>query len=227
MGKFLMLRVLTACNWKCSYCEYGHLTNQKIDDDLAIKIFEENKEQTTHITGGEPGLLSEKFWDYAFGVKPLGVITNGTFIKRGFYEKYKDQVTNLYIHATQELDRDIDPEILEFMRKNKNPKFELSFVIHSRNIPLIKNFLDKYSDIVFNITMSGEQFSQNSYYNITREPALEIIDVLKDYPRYSYFKNKLFLAIVRDNWNLCFMSKEKSCLTCTNKCWKHYEPKAP
>lgn len=225
MKNFLMLRVLTSCNWKCHYCEYGHLTHQKIDDDLAIKIFEENKEETTHITGGEPGLLSEKFWDYVFGVKPLGVITNGTFIKRGYYEKYKDRITHLYIHAVQELDEDIDPEILEFVCNNKNPNFEISFVIHKHNIPLIKSFLEKYNDIVFNITMSGEQFSQNSHYHLDRESALRVIAVLKDFPRYSYFKNKLFLAIIRDNWNLCFMSKEKSCLTCKSKCWKHYEDK--
>jgi len=217
-----MLRVLTTCNWKCSYCEYGVTTGQKIDDDLAIKIFEENKDITTHITGGEPGLLGEKFWDYAFGVKPLGVITNGTFIKRGYYEKYKDRVTHLYIHAAQELDKDIDPEILEFMRKNTNPKFEISIVIHSRNILLIKSFLEKYHDITFNITMSGEQFSQDSGYNINnKKTALEIIEVLKEFPKYSYFSNKLFLAIVRKNWNLCFMSQASSCETCSTKCWKH------
>lgn len=221
-----MLRVLTACNWRCSYCEYGRSPSSNIDDDMALDIFNKNKDVVTHITGGEPGLLSEKFWDKAFSYKPLGVITNGTFIKRGYYEKYQDRVSGLYVHAVQELDHDIDPVILDFFKNNKDPRNEISFVVHRRNTSLIKTFLDKYSDILFKITMSGDQFSNNTLYNLDRESALEVISVLKDYPQYQKYVNKLFLAIVKNNWNLCFMSQEKSCLTCNNKCWKQNEPKA-
>jgi len=219
-NNFLMVRVLKECNWTCSYCEYK--SNGIIPDEgKAIEIFEKHKDTLTHITGGEPGLLSQKFWDHVFNYKKVGVLTNGLFIKKGYYEKYKDKLTHLYVHVTPELNVPIHPTILKVIR-NKDPIVEPSIVIHRKNTSLIKGFLKKFSDIHFNITMSGTQFYPDMGYNITdKDTAIAIIDQLKDFPQYNHFIPKLFKAITSDNWNLCFIPKGRvdKCSECPVKCW--------
>lgn len=219
-NKFLMVRVLKECNWKCSYCEYAGNTAIP-DEEEAIRIFDRHKDKLTHITGGEPGLLSEKFWDHVFNIRKVGVLTNGLFIKKGYYEKYHDRLTHLYVHVTPELDNDINPLTLKTISKG-DPIVEPSIVIHKKNVNLIKNFLNKYSEIDFNITMSGTQFYPDMGYNITdKNTALSIIDILKEFPKYSHFVPKLLKAILSDNWNLCFIPNERvdKCDTCPVKCW--------
>ena len=220
MSKFFMVRVLEECNWKCEYCTYK--TNNSSPNDLkAIELFEEHKNRLTHITGGEPGLLSDTFWSHVFSSRKVGVLTNGLFIKKGYYKKYHDRLTHLYIHVVPELNFDISPEVLEVI-KSRDPIVEPSIVVHSKNISLIKNFLDKYKDIEFSMTLSGTQFSPDIGYTISdKKTALSIIKVLKDYPQYKGIVNNLFKAILTNSWNLCFIPNipVTSCDTCPMKCW--------
>jgi len=219
-NKFLMVRVFKECNWKCSYCEYAgnHILP---DEDNAIEIFDKYKDKLTHITGGEPGLLSERFWDHVFDTRKVGVLTNGLFIKKGYYEKYHDRITHLYVHVTPELDKDINPNTLRVLL-NGDPIVEPSIVIHKKNIHLVKDFLNKYSNLEFNITFSGTQFYPDMGYNITEKgTALAVIDQLKDFPQYTQFIPKLLKAITSNNWNLCFIPNERvdKCDACPVKCW--------
>ena len=219
-NKFLMVRVLKECNWTCPYCEYSQ-NNNPPDEDSAIEIFDKYKDVITHITGGEPGLLSTRFWDHVFNTRSVGVLTNGLFITKGYYDKYRDKVTHLYVHATPELDIDISPKVLQLLRTN-DPKVEASVVIHKRNTHLIKNFIKKYPEIEFNITMSGSQFYPDIGFNITdRKTALEVIEQLKDFPQYAHFIPKLIKAITSNDWNLCFIPNTKvvRCGECPVKCW--------
>lgn len=218
-NKFLMVRVLTECNWKCSYCEYSRCLSIP-DENKAIEIFEKHKSTLTHITGGEPGLLSEKFWDHVFNYKKLGVLTNGLFITKGYYSKYHNRLNHLYVHATPELDISISEKVLDVL-KSGDPIVEPSIVVHKQNINLIKPFLEKYKDISFNITMSGTQFYPDRGFNInTKEDALEIIKQLKDFPQYNSFVVKLLKAISSNNWNLCFITEGVvKCSECPVKCW--------
>jgi len=215
-----MVRVLKECNWKCSYCEYAG-NNHIPDEEEAIAIFDKYKDIVTHITGGEPGLLSDKFWNHVFNTRSVGVLTNGLFIKKGYYEKYHSKLSHLYVHVSPELDMNIDPTTLKILR-NGDPIVEPSFVIHKKNTHLIKDFLNKYSDLDFNITMSGTQFYPDMGYNITdKGTALAIIDKLRDFPQYSPFVTKLLKAITSNHWNLCFIPSVMvdKCTECPVKCW--------
>lgn len=218
--KFLMVRVLKECNWTCSYCEYKSM-GVLPDEENALEIFEKHKDRLTHITGGEPGLLSEKFWTHVFNYRKVGVLTNGLFIKKGYYKQFHDRISHLYIHVTPELDIPIHPSIYKILVSG-DTIVEPSIVIHKRNTHLIKEFLTKYSEIEFNITFSGTQFYPDMGYNITEKGvALAIIDQLKDLPKYKHFLPKLFKAIVTDNWNLCFIPSVRvdKCSECPVKCW--------
>jgi len=215
-----MVRVLKECNWNCSYCEYKS-SGVIPDENKAIAIFEKHKDVLTHITGGEPGLLSEKFWKHVFNYKKVGVLTNGLFIKKKKKKKFHDRLTHLYIHVTPELDSPIHPRILKVIHKG-DPMVEPSIVIHRKNISLVKDFLNKYHDIHFNITMSGSQFYPDMGYNITdKDTAISLIDQLKDFPKYSHFIPKLLKAITSNNWNLCFIPDDQvdRCSECPVKCW--------
>lgn len=219
-NKFLMARVLEECNWKCTYCEYCD-TDIVPDEDKAIAIFDKYKDKLTHITGGEPGLLSERFWDHVFSTRKVGVLSNGLFIKKGYYEKYHDRLDHLYIHVVPELNNDINPTTLEVLRRY-DPIVEPSFVIHKRNIPLVRDFINKYPDIEFNITISGTQFYPDRGYNITEKgSALAVVDQLRGFPQYKQLVTKLLKAITSDHWNLCFIPDVKvdKCADCPVKCW--------
>jgi len=219
-SKFLMARVLEECNWKCTYCEYCD-NDIHPDEDKAIAIFEKYKDRLTHITGGEPGLLSERFWDHVFNTRRVGVLSNGLFIQKGYYEKYHDRLDHLYIHVTPELNNAISPSTLKVIR-SKDPIVEPSFVIHKKNIHMVRDFLNKYNDIDFNITISGAQFYPDRGYNITeRESALKVIEQLKDFPKYNRIIGRLLKAITSDHWNLCFIPDVKvdKCSECPVKCW--------
>ena len=219
-NKFLMVRVLEECNWTCSYCEYKS-SGIIPDEDKAIAIFDKHKDKLTHITGGEPGLLSERFWDHVFNTRSVGVLTNGLFIKKGYFKKYRDKINHLYIHVSPELDVPIHPSILKIIRSG-DAVVEPSIVVHKKNIPLIRKFLEKYSDIEFNITMSGSQFYPDRGYNITdKDTAISIIDQLRGLPPYQQFITSLLKAITSNHWNLCFIPKVKvdKCGDCPVKCW--------
>ena len=218
--KFLRVCVLTECNWKCNYCKYSK-SNLIPDENKALKIFEKYKDILTHISGGEPGLLSNKFWDHVFNTKKVGVITNGLFILKGYYKKYQDKITNIKVHATPELNKDINPNILKIIRE-KYPNMETNIVIHKRNINLIKPFLKKYPDIEFKIIFSGTQVYPGFGNNIDNKiTVISLIDRLRELPQYSYLIPKLLKAISSNNWNLCLIPENSvaNCNECFEKCW--------
>ena len=91
---------LTQCNWRCKYCIASNNSIPIDEDAIYSKLYPiRHKLEKLWISGGEPGLLSDDFWSKlleSINFK-LKVCTNGTFITRGHYVKYRDRISNLMI----------------------------------------------------------------------------------------------------------------------------------
>ena len=193
------------CNWSCKYC-VARWTDAEIDEDRIITQLLQIKDklETLWISGGEPGLLSVQFWDYLFyEIKtPLSICTNGTFILRGYYDRYKSKIRRIMLHCVEEIDQDIHPKLLDFIR-NSNVEKLVNFVVHKENVHLIKSFLDKYPDIKFDINFADQTFYEiNKKYKkdyefaLDRESVLKVITQLskfRSYGRYTTFLTKMLI----------------------------------
>lgn len=165
----LCIGLHSKCNWRCKYC-VARWDDAIIDE---VKIIEElepikDKLRTLWLSGGEPGLLSIEFWDYLFYITshPLNICTNGTFIKRGFVNRYKSLIRRLMIHCVEELDQEIDPTVVDFI-KNTGVNISVNIVVHKENTHLIYDFLNKYKDLCFiDINFADQTFAEiNNQYN--------------------------------------------------------------
>ena len=202
----ICIGILRQCNWRCNYC-IASSNELSIDEDA---IFEElypirNKLETLWISGGEPGLLSKSFWSRLLDSINfnLRICTNGTFVTNGLYEYFEDRINAMMIHCVQELDIDIDPKVLKLVRENSH-KISVNVVIHRLNVKRVREFFEKYYDIVFDINFADETFadlySKNYDYCIDREAAKEIVKQLGPLPKYSVHLSRMTKALIDDNY---------------------------
>jgi organic radical activating enzyme len=197
------------CNWRCKYC-VARWNNSVIDE---VKIIDEvllikDKLKTLWLSGGEPGLLSEQFWDRLFyeSEYPLSICTNGTFITRGFAKKYKSKIFRLMIHCVEEIDQEIDPSILTFIKETKISK-TVNFVIHKTNPYLIKNFLNKYSNLKFEFNFADQSFvdinrnyKKEYDYGLDKESIIEVIKQLSNFKNYGKYSSFLTRKLIQNDF---------------------------
>jgi len=199
----ICIGLLNICNWNCKYCIAKRI-GQIVDEDNIIKqiIPIKHKLKTLVLSGGEPGLLSVDFWDKLFALSDykLSICTNGTFIIKGLHERYKSKIKTLIIHCVQEIDQDINPMVLDFIRHDNIP-YDINVVIHKKNAHLIKSFLNKYNDIQFMINFTDSTFIRGDYeYAIDKEAAMEIVKQLTNFKGYAKYSSKLIRCIIRNNF---------------------------
>ena len=137
------------CNRNCQYCDIGTSKQRNKPALYYIKKFIPLIAKNDNITqialsGGEIGLLNETTLDFIFENlknKLLHVNTNGTFIRKGYYKKYKQYINEIMFHPISEIDKEI----------KEIPPFPVvyHFPVHKLNIHLLAKFLDKYSFIEF------------------------------------------------------------------------------
>lgn len=205
----LCVGILPQCNWCCDYC-IAYNNKNKIDED---KIFKElypirNKLKNLWLSGGEPGLLSEKFWEKLlksidFNLK---ICTNGTFISNGLYDSFEKRINNVMIHCVRELNDEINPIVLSTYIKN-NQKMDINIVIHKYNVDKINFFLKKYKEIDFTLHFADKSFqnfiSTEYDYCIDKKSAIKLINELKNIKN---IKNKIHIdrltkSIIKNNFN--------------------------
>jgi hypothetical protein len=205
----LCTSILTNCNWNCEYC-IAKDNSSPIDEE---KIFEyvksiQNELNYLFLSGGEPGLLSEDFWDKVFNLtnKRLLIASNGTFIKNQYLKKYAKHIKILMIHPVPELDQNIPQYILDIIPFCKYHNVDLWFeiVIHKFNIDLLKPFLLKYPNIHFILSFTDYFYKKNSNENyrycIGKEEALQLIHIIKEFPEYSEKLTLLMLSILLNDF---------------------------
>jgi organic radical activating enzyme len=200
----ICIGVLTKCNWSCKYCIASN--SNPIDEDVIYdKLYPvRHKLRTLWVSGGEPGLLSEKFWSKLLDSIDfnLRICTNGTFISNGLYDKFKNRIIEVVVHCVRELDDDIDETVLDAIRTDS--KIRVNIVVHKYNTSLVKEFLLKYSDIKFEINFTDITFAKltdaNYMYAIDREAALAIVKQLGSLPAYVGKLNNIMRALVVDDF---------------------------
>lgn len=205
----LCIGLHSKCNWRCKYC-VARWDNAVINE---IQILDEllpitDKLKTLWLSGGEPGLLSVQFWDYLFYITKcsLKICTNGTFIRRGYVDRYYNLIQQLMIHCVEEIDQDIDPYILQFIRET-NIDTIVNIVIHKNNPHLIGSFLSKYPDIKFVLNFADQSFAEinkqyNKKYDFTPNKAsiIETIKQLSKFKGYDPYINFLTKNLIRNNF---------------------------
>ena len=197
------------CNWKCNYC-VARWDNAKIDENLILEklLPIKNKLRTLWLSGGEPGLLSVQFWDllfYSIGFS-IKICTNGTFILKGYHKRYKPQISQIMIHCVEEIDQDINPIVLEFIKKSDIPKI-VNIVLHKYNVHLLSSFLDKYKDIRIELNFADQTFKNinakyNKQYNyaLDKESIIEIIKQLSNFEGYDQYTSFLTKKIIQNDF---------------------------
>jgi len=144
MPKLICVVLGERCNWTCGYCDRPRIQDIKsVDRSYLIKYYfkiarwaKENN-IPLHISGGETGLIPEHILEHIFSYNyPVVVETNGEFFKKGYFEKYYDDIDRVIYHCVSELDQEIEIDII-------NRKVTHLIVIHRKNVKLLKGFLKK------------------------------------------------------------------------------------
>ena len=196
------------CNWNCSYCIARDPKAIIDEDDIFNQIVPiKNRLGKLELSGGEPGLLSENFWNKLFNLTDhkLAICTNGTFIHNDYHIKFKNKIRSILVHCVPELDQDIHPKILQLKKEKVPYKLSFSIVVHNKNIHLLDAFLNKYSNIQFNLFFTDATFKPFHHnelynYNIQPESGMELFKILANKSKYSQYTNILMKAILSKNF---------------------------
>lgn len=145
------------CNWNCRYCAICTHNLQEISEEAALEKVRSiaGKYDTVTFSGGEPGLLSRNILEQMITCikstnSNLCINTNGTFI-----EKYPDLIEKfdeIIYHCSQDLDDE-----LKYYPNFSNIRYML--VIDDINILKLDNYLNKYSNIIFDIVPVSYEFN--------------------------------------------------------------------
>lgn len=152
MIKEITLYTTDECNWRCSYCDViqsmGFLGENYVMMNMYMPLISEWAEGQVDdfcITGGEPGLLSERYisvlLNYLTNFK-VTVSTNGTWFTKGFHKKYNIEKYNYHFA----------PEIYKNTKVRLAPKglnVVYRFVIHNSNFKDSMAFMRRNPKITF------------------------------------------------------------------------------
>ncbi|MDX1702370.1 MAG: radical SAM protein [Melioribacteraceae bacterium] len=198
--------LLSQCNWNCGYCIASNNSSEIDEDSIFSELFPiRHKLKNRWISGGEPGLLSESFWSRVLMSIDfnLMICTNGTFITKGLYDKFRDRISKLMIHCVSELDKDIHPDVLKVVNEERDKVF-INIVVHKYNVDQIRDFLTRYNDISFDLNFADQTFAEQSISNydyiIDRKAALTILKQLGSLPKYTLEINRVTRALLDNDY---------------------------
>ncbi len=194
----LTLFLTEQCNRKCKYCDIGVSKKRYKSGLIHIKkyceIISDMKEiDTVVLTGGEIGLMSETILDFIFETlkdKHIHINTNGTFIKKGYYKKYKEYINEVMYHPVSEIDQDIE----------LFPLFPVKyhFPVHKKNIHLLSDFLDKNSILVKEFDPSPYDMKyENDVFKLDFKDFKKIYDIICNKRNVSDYSIRVFKKIIR------------------------------
>lgn len=137
----LAIFVTQRCNEVCEYCDIPTITSPKdVNLDCYLKYIDIAQDYHYHIdlTGGEIGLLDETTLDTIFRKlkRPAKVNTNGLFVERGYYDKYKDKISMLWYHIVREGIRELQDEKVKYI-----------IVRHKENEQEVQHLLNRYKHL--------------------------------------------------------------------------------
>ena len=176
------LAVTYECNWNCPYCLVDtHLRNPKNIKDVLEEIESFKPNSSVTLSGGEPGMLSEK--DLSIIIKKLkskniiiDLLTNGLFLKR--HKKFLKYIDEILYHSIEKVSDRKDIEIYD----SKNIIYVM--VITNKD-------LEKMDDILYYFDKYNIKFLISP--NIKPQERINISKFLKlinDYPQFIHKRTK-------------------------------------
>ena len=145
------LELTHECDWNCRYCAVNTHSLPPVDAADALRRVERAAAERSIVTfsGGEPGLLErrdvEKMLD---AVEHTGSVpclnTNGLFLRR--YPDLAPRFAEIDYHCSRDLGAD---ETFDRYPDLDNIRYML--VVDDENLPRLGAFLDRNSDVVFDV----------------------------------------------------------------------------
>lgn len=182
------------CNEKCEYCDIPTIQNPKdMDLDIYLRYIDIAQKYYSNIdlTGGEIGLLDEKTLDIVFDKlkTPVKVNTNGKFVEKGYYDKYKDKISLLWYHIVREGITEVDGSVKYIIVK------------HNQNEEEVKNLLNRYKHLDTVI---------NNYALKDKTKKDLLLDIYYKKPRIGCFINTKMIDTVEEELLYCCESYTQS-----------------
>jgi organic radical activating enzyme len=196
------------CNWNCKYC-IAKNNNIEYNEDQILNEIRPIKHalKDVYLSGGEPGILSDKFWNELFQMTQykLAICTNGTFILKNYHIKYEKYIREIFVHCVSELDEEINPIILDFISNKQSMKVTPNIVIHDKNHHLLHDFLKRYDNIKFDLLFTDSSFKtfhtdEPYQYAIQAEACINIFKVLSKFKKYTNYTTSLMKAIIKKDY---------------------------
>lgn len=202
----LTLFLTELCNNNCEYCDISKIKKRKsLNINILRDYYSLINSSGYHkivLTGGEIGLLPESIIAEILNniTIPISINTNGTFIRKNYFDKFYDKIFEIQYHPVTEINKSIKQIIIDKKIKYRIP-------IHKKNIFLLNDFLNKYNDIIFDIApydsksnISGFLLTHEDFIliwdiiknkNVTSS-TLKTFKILKDFSDFSILRNRCF-----------------------------------
>ena len=171
------------CNWKCDYCNQGTNIPPDLSDDVLLSkisfCLEQMKGETNdiYLSGGEPGLWSDYFFDEfdklikEFCINGrIMIFTNGKIFEKKIFEEKKYDWHFIW-HVVPRINKDV------VIEKRRNGNITPLIVIGRDDIysliPFAENnshlgtlILNKLENSSINKLSESTRFSMDDYYNL-------------------------------------------------------------
>ena len=193
------------CNAKCEYCYFPKIkpyiidTYNNLDELKKIFMFLHKIDNDILLGGGEPGIIPVHQLDDIFNIlNKCMVATNGTFVKNGLYERYKEKISIIDYHVLHP-----DCKIYE------TPVNKYIYIVHRKNIKTIPHLLKRFGN-----TITLKFYNSIRRNNITEDDLILTNDNLNELLTYciKFNYNESFTEVIKNHINV------KDRMILNNKC---------
>lgn len=210
---YICLRCLSRCNWDCPYCT--DLTGMKYklpDENIILNKIDQiinfcGNNHIYEISGGEPTLLSQNFFNNLLSLKKkysckFKLFTNGT----DFNKVPNDLFDIIIYHITEEISKGIDVEKLD-MVKQRFKCVNKVVIVHRYNLEYLEEFVKKYKDLDIYYIISD---TNDRTWNLDLDQIIQCIKIFRKYnideKYFSSFSRYFNFVINRRKYNRLLIS---------------------
>lgn len=149
------------CNYKCKFCFHTKKTSfilSKEDQIEILRQFREIGSEKVNFAGGEPFLYSERLGELVktskqLGFKSVSIITNGSIVKKEWFEKYGKYLDILGVSCDS-----INPEVNLMHGRNFN---KLKLPLEQQKKTELLSQICHHQQILFKVNTVVTQFNKN------------------------------------------------------------------
>ncbi len=196
------------CNKDCEYCENSNLDIPYKENPRQLKelskIFEQCNILGVQVLlgGGEPGLISQAEMDNIMQtLSKCSIATNGTFVDRGYYARYKDKIQSVIYHILNPSD----------VVSKQVDEFKYVYIVHNQNLDTVKHVLHRFGNNI-QLKFYNSRNVKDDPLLLTTEGLKNLYDTCMAYNYRFDFLKEIHTYINRDMFNLRKMRS-----TCLNE----------